>query len=152
MAELIIFEAAQRQMGVRAENVIEIIRAVAVTTLPDCQPPFIGVLNYRGAMVPVARLNTTTQPSLQEQMLFVRCEDAQPICLVVDRVLTFTAAERVLDLSEVNKAGFQNLKLTRQLAKVGNELVPLLNLEVLQNQLEQLAEPLEQAFSANRDN
>lgn len=138
MAELIIFEVAHQQMGVLAQNVLEIIQAVAVTSLGDCQPPFVGVLNYRGTICPVARLNPNSQPDILEHMILVRKGNLELICLVVDRVLNFTATDQIVTLTEVNEAGFQNLKLTRELARVGNDLIPLFNLETLLIQVEQL--------------
>lgn len=138
-------------MGILAQNVLEIIQAVAVTKLVDSSAPFVGVINYRGATLSVARLNPGSQPGLLEHMMLVRKGKLEPICLVVDRVLNFTTADQILTLAEVNKAGFQNLSLNSELARVGSELIPLLNIEALVSQMEQLQvqESTEPVFSTN---
>jgi len=131
MLDLIIFEVEKRSLSVLAAEVIEIVRVVAVTELAGCEAPFVGVINYRGTVVPVARLNPDTSPRPSDHMLIMGQDSYASMCLVVDRVLAFTTADEVLALTDVNKGGFQSLKLTPELARVGNTLVPLLKLEVL---------------------
>jgi chemotaxis signal transduction protein len=112
MLDLIIFEVDKRSLSVLAAEVIEIVRVVAVTELAGCEAPFVGVINYRGTVVPVARLNPDTSPRPSDHMLIMGKDGDASICLVVDRVLAFTTADEILALVEVNKGGFQSLKLT----------------------------------------
>ncbi|NND95761.1 MAG: purine-binding chemotaxis protein CheW [Pirellulaceae bacterium] len=51
--EVLIFECDQRYFGVDAQSVREVVRAVALTPVPQAPTVVIGMVNLRGQVVPV---------------------------------------------------------------------------------------------------
>lgn len=135
MFHLIIFEVGSRQLAIKAENVIEIIRAVEVTAIPHAELPFVGVINYRGQVVPVVRVSyllglNPALPSLNEHMIIVSRDEPAQLCLVVDQVVAFAATNQIQPLADFdNYSALTRLRPT--LAKLDTALVPVLTLETL---------------------
>jgi purine-binding chemotaxis protein CheW len=51
--EILVFELEDRRYGLPLDDVIETVRAVAITPLPQAPPMVEGILNFRGKVVPV---------------------------------------------------------------------------------------------------
>jgi chemotaxis signal transduction protein len=136
MQHLILFEIGSRQLALKAEIVVEIIRAVEVTLLPELEPPFIGVINYRTNVVPVVRVGyllgfNAVAPTVNEQMIIVgNTAGSNQVCLLVDQVVAFTTADEIQPLTELGSAILQT-RFTSELAKINTCLLPILAVDSL---------------------
>lgn len=161
MSQLVVFEINHHQLALKVQNVVEIIRAVAVTLIPETRLPFVGVINYRGQILPVlqvaALLNLVSDlPEVNSQMIVVNdSASSRSLCLAVDQVIGFTHADQLLPLAQVGKLTAQ-AGLTPELAGVGSALLPVLSLAALLEQFdsslqitELLQQPEQLTFSEN---
>ncbi|MFZ1404781.1 MAG: chemotaxis protein CheW, partial [Anaerolineae bacterium] len=74
--QLVVFEVGQRAYALRVEQVIEVLRMVAIAPLPDTPPWLAGMLNFRGQVIPVMDLRTRLgaprpQPDLNTPIMVV---------------------------------------------------------------------------------
>jgi purine-binding chemotaxis protein CheW len=51
--EVLIFEIDQRRFGIRSTEVVEVLRTVRLSPLPESSPTVEGLFNMRGRIVPV---------------------------------------------------------------------------------------------------
>jgi chemotaxis signal transduction protein len=135
MQQLIVFEVGQHQFAFKASAVVEIIRAVEVTALPRPNPPFIGVINYRGTVVPVVRMSdlfglNSRVTQINEQMIIASDSTLPLVCLIVDQVIAFASAELLQPASEAGQIQPQRT-ITAELARLETRLVPIINLPTL---------------------
>lgn len=90
-ADILVFEVEGTRYAVAAEVVQELVRAVAVTPLPE--PPAVveGVINVRGTVVPVfdlrRRFHLPPKPMEPSDQLVVARAGQRTVALHVDRVL-----------------------------------------------------------------
>jgi purine-binding chemotaxis protein CheW len=89
--EALLFELSGQRFAVSLDEVVELTRACAVQALPKAPRPVLGVLNLRGAIVPVLDLRqrfelpeTPLDPS--NYFVFARVA-ARRVALRVDRIL-----------------------------------------------------------------
>lgn len=123
------FRAGGSTFGVAVASVVEIVRVVAPTPVPDAPPDLLGVIDMRGRVVPVfdlcLSLRIATRPiSLRMYIIVVEVE-SETLGILVDDVL---------DVATVGAHGFQDSKaltygtsFTFGIARVGAEMVTILN-------------------------
>ena len=89
--ELLVFEVAGQQFGIRAQEVREILRAVTISPLPGAPPVFEGVINLRGRVVAVLNLRVllaATPKALEHtDHLIVVQSDRRILAIRVDRAV-----------------------------------------------------------------
>ena len=91
-ASVLRFELDAIRYGLLASDVVEIVRAATPATLPDAPPIVVGVLNVRGALVPVydvrARFSLEERPlALSDAMILIRTPQGGSAAIAVDRAL-----------------------------------------------------------------
>src|SRR5947209_286603 len=98
--EVLVFEIEGRRYGLAAVVVRELLRMVAVVPLPGAPAVVEGVVNLRGAIVPVLdlrqRFGLPARPATPADHLIVAEADGRPVALRVDRaveLLPLAAAE-----------------------------------------------------------
>jgi purine-binding chemotaxis protein CheW len=89
--ELLVFEVAGQQFGIRAPEVREVLRAVTISPLPGAPPVFEGVINLRGRVVAVLNLRVllgVPSKALEHtDHLIVVQADQRVLAIRVDRAL-----------------------------------------------------------------
>ncbi|MEP6862285.1 MAG: chemotaxis protein CheW [Deltaproteobacteria bacterium] len=94
--EIVVFALGERLLGVPSSTVQELIRAVAVTELPGAPPGVIGVIDVRGALVPVVdlsdRVGFAPRPIRSSDHLLICDATFGPLALRADRVLELRVA------------------------------------------------------------
>lgn len=50
---LLVFQIAGREHALRVEDVVEVVRMVAASPLPEAPPWVVGVINFRGRVIPL---------------------------------------------------------------------------------------------------
>jgi purine-binding chemotaxis protein CheW len=91
---LLIFTIDSARYAIAAETVLEMVRAVAVTTLPGAPVAVAGIINVRGAVVPVfdMRLRLARPPrrvAPEDHFVLVRAT-GRTVALHVDAILELT--------------------------------------------------------------
>ncbi len=88
---LLTFEVSARHFALPAGLVREVARAVAIAALPKAPPIVEGIINFRGALVPVLdirrRFGIPPAPLAPEQHLIVANAGTRVVALRVDRAL-----------------------------------------------------------------
>ncbi|MBK6432207.1 chemotaxis protein CheW [Candidatus Amarolinea dominans] len=131
--QLVVFEVGQRAYALRVEQVIEVLRMVAIAPLPDTPPWLAGMLNFRGQVIPVMDLRTRLgaprpQPDLNTPIMVVTTGErmAGLIADVVREVISLpVAAVRAPDTLT------GQAQVVATIARVRERLVALLDLERL---------------------
>lgn len=98
--EVVVLAVDERRLGFRLSTVEKIIRAVAVTPLPDMGPAVLGVINVHGTVIPVVDLRLFygmghAEVGPGDQFVLVRTAK-RLLALVVDSVvgvMTLTAGQ-----------------------------------------------------------
>jgi purine-binding chemotaxis protein CheW len=95
---LLVFEVGGRTLGLPSDRVIEVVRAVAVTPLPKAPALVEGVINVRGALVPVldvrARLGLSARPLAASDHFVLARSMGRDVALHVDQALCLRSVER----------------------------------------------------------
>lgn len=88
--QIVTFEVAGRQFGLRVPDVREIVRAVAVIPLPGAPEVVEGIVDIRGALVPVldlrSRLGLSKKPVSPSDHFIVTEPGGRTLVLWVDGV------------------------------------------------------------------
>src|SRR5690349_17227132 len=96
--QVLVFELADRACAFALEDVREVVRAVAIQPLPKAPAIVEGVINLRGALVPVldiaARFDLTTDP-LSASDQFIVLHVPSPLAVRVQRCLTLATVAMV---------------------------------------------------------
>jgi purine-binding chemotaxis protein CheW len=96
-AEILVFEVGGQHYGLPAADVRQILRAVTLTPLPRAPEVVEGVINVRGAIVPVldirARFRLPPAPPQHTDHLIVATVGRHSAALRVDRVLELARLE-----------------------------------------------------------
>ncbi|MGH7614355.1 MAG: chemotaxis protein CheW, partial [Gemmatimonadales bacterium] len=76
----------------------EVVRAVAIAALPKAPPIVEGIINFRGALVPVLdirqRFRLPPAPLAPEQHLIIAKTDSRLVALRVDRALDLVVVDQ----------------------------------------------------------
>ena len=87
--EVLVFEVAGQSYGLPIVDVRELVRAVAITPLPDAPAVIEGVVNVRGRVLPVldvrARFGLPTRPLDPSDHFIVASAGPRGVILRVDR-------------------------------------------------------------------
>ena len=87
--EILVFEVGGQRYGLPAADVLELVRAVTITPLPDAPAVIEGVVNVRGRVLPVldvrARFRLPAQPLDPSEHFIVASTGARGVILRVDR-------------------------------------------------------------------
>lgn len=91
--QVLVFELAGRSCGFATDDVLEVMRAVAIEPLPQAPAIVEGVINRRGGIVPVlnvaARFGLTPRAlSASDQLIVVRA--SEPVAVRVDRCVAIS--------------------------------------------------------------
>lgn len=106
---LLLFTLDEQRYAVPAESVTEIVRAVAVTPLPNAPGVVEGMIDFRGVVVPVFDLRMRFRLARRA----VEPADHFIIVRAASRAASRMAAlhvDRVLDLAEVNDVATDALR------------------------------------------
>jgi purine-binding chemotaxis protein CheW len=129
----LVLEAGGLTAALPAARVAEIVRLVECTPLPEAPVHVLGTFSYRGDPVVAldlgAYLRGAQQPSLEAHMLVL--SGSRPVALVVDRVRTLVETLVVAEADALQPNGWLRSGLVAGLCRVGDELVPLLDIEPL---------------------
>lgn len=91
MAAFVLFTAASQTFALPASCALQVLRMAAPTPVPDAPPHLRGVLDVRGALVPVvdvaARLGAPPRTPRPEDQLLLAQEGGRRVALQVERVL-----------------------------------------------------------------
>jgi purine-binding chemotaxis protein CheW len=87
--EILVFEVGGQRYGLPLVDVLELVRAVAITPLPDAPAVIEGVVNVRGRVLPVldvrARFRLPARPLDPSDHFIVASAGARGVILRVDR-------------------------------------------------------------------
>lgn len=90
-ARIVVFRLESREYAFPLAVVIEILRMVALTDVPESPPWFAGVINLRGRTVPVidlrARLGLVPDPPKLDNAVVIAEADGRPVGFVADQVI-----------------------------------------------------------------
>lgn len=129
-SELVVFELGPHQLGLASESVREILQAVAVTHLPGAPAGVEGVIDLRGAIVPVfdlrARIALPPRPPRTTDN-FVVC-DAGASGVVVIRADQVTQIRAIADTPEVPQVGASSDPMVRGLSRLPDGIVVICDL------------------------
>lgn len=120
---MLLLEAAGERLALPLTDVSEIIRAPAVTRVPNSSPHLIGVANVRGTVLPVVALGgllslAPAARSPRTRVVVVKGKFA--VGLLVDEVTALAGASdhRRLDLAQLLEKNFRSLgRIERQLVE-----------------------------------
>lgn len=104
LREILLFEVHEQRYGLAVADVREVLRAVALTPLPRAPTVIEGIINLRGAIVPVLDLRRRFQLPLRpiepDDQLIVALAGRRVVALRVDRALGLG----VIEASAVDRA------------------------------------------------
>src|SRR5688572_4290676 len=87
--EVLVFEVAGQRYGLPIADVLELVRAVAITALPDAPAVIEGIVNVRGRVLPVldvrARFRLPAKPLDPSDHFIVAEAGPRGVILRVDR-------------------------------------------------------------------
>jgi purine-binding chemotaxis protein CheW len=131
--EILVFEIGGRRYGLPANEVRELLRAVTIVGLP-LAPSFVeGIINLRGAVVPVvdirARLRLPAKAPEPSDYLLVVGIGERPVAMRIDRALEL----KTIHVAEVESAGGvrSGERDVAEVAKLPEGLMLILNLRDL---------------------
>ena len=98
VVSLLTFELAEQRFGVQAADVQEIARVVSLSRLPKAPRIVEGVINFRGAAIPVldirARFGLPPKSILPSDHLIIARAGPRTVAIRVDRTLDLCAVDR----------------------------------------------------------
>ena len=119
---VISFRLHERTYALPLTSVVQVVPMVQITQLPRVHPAVAGIINYRGAAVPIVNLRRYLQlpeqaPGLHTPILLITIED-RIIGLIVDEVLDVMrfAPDDVAQLSDIMPEGLGEVPILRGLA------------------------------------
>jgi len=127
------FRAGPSVYGLAVTNIVEIVRVVAMSPVPDPSFDLLGVVNLRGRVVPVfdlcRSLRLADRPVSLRMYIVIVEVDGETLGVLVDDVL---------DVATVPADQFQDSKaltfgngFTAGVARIGGEMVTVLTLKPL---------------------
>jgi len=149
--QLVTFKLDDQEYGLIIENVVEVVRMVAITRIPKAPDVMEGVINLRGRVVPVINLRKRfgappKARDLDTRLLVARIED-RVIALIVDTVSEVLKLDGdSLDASNAVATGVT--EYLAAIGKLGDRLLLILDLDAIlsfdeERQLAGLMEELE---------
>lgn len=127
------FRSGSETYGLPAGRVVQIIRIVACTPVPNSAPELLGLVNLRGRVLPVFDLNRALHGQdrpLSLRMYVVITEvDGEPLGVVVDDVLDVVTVPE--DQYQSSRALSADAPFSDGVARVGSQIFTVLNLSPL---------------------
>lgn len=148
--QLVTFKLDDQEYGLNIENVVEVVRMVAITRIPKAPDVMEGVINLRGHVVPVInlrkRFGAPPKPRDLDTRLLVARLDGRTIALIVDIVSEVLK----LDADSLDRSDAVATGVTRYLSAIGkrgDRLLLILDLDTIltfeeEQKLESLVERL----------
>ena len=103
--DILTFELDAKRYALRAGSVTEVVRAVAITTLPGAPRVVEGVINFRGTLVPVLdlrmRFGLSPQPLAATEILIIANSGRRFVSFRCDS----GASVRRVQVSEIETGG-----------------------------------------------
>jgi purine-binding chemotaxis protein CheW len=129
--QLLTFELADRSFGLPSHLLLEVARAVAVEPLPGSPSIVEGIINVRGALVPVldirARLGLPPRPLTPDQHLIIARSGPRVVALRVDCARDLIAVDQ--DAIEATDRVAPGLEHVAGVAKLADGLLVIHDLE-----------------------
>ncbi|MEW6059950.1 MAG: chemotaxis protein CheW, partial [Actinomycetota bacterium] len=130
-ATLIVFSLDEAEYAVPVQQVVEALRMVAITPVPESPESVSGVINLRGRVIPILdlrrRLGLRPRPFDLHNPILVADDHERLVGLVVDEVI------QMLTLPESAIDGPEALGRSRQavssVARMGDRLILILDLK-----------------------
>ena len=94
MSQLVTFVLGEREYATPLAVIREVVRLEGLTDLPGMTPPLAGVLDLRGAALPVLDLRSATGKQGRGDVLVMDGEES-PVGIAVDRVSAVVDAEEL---------------------------------------------------------
>lgn len=128
--DVVVFQLADQRYGLRVQEVIELLLMVNITHLPDLPQGMLGLINYRGEVMPLIDLRQVFEMSavkiqLNTLILVTRCP-AGALALLVDRV---EGVQLLGDnAKDVSHGASEHMAYIDWIAQIDEELLMMLNL------------------------
>jgi purine-binding chemotaxis protein CheW len=127
------FQAGQSVYGLPVTSVIEIIRLVALSPVPDPTPDLLGMINLRGRVIPVFDLCRSLQgeqrPLSLRMYIVIADVGGEALGVVVDDVLDVVTIQD--DQFQVSRALGGSNAFAAGIARIGAEMLTILNFSPL---------------------
>lgn len=127
------FQSGPETYGLPATSVVQIIRMVACTPVPNSAPELLGLVNMRGRVLPVFDLNRALhgeeRPISLRMYVVVTEVDGEPLGVVVDDVLDVVSVPE--DQFQSSRALSADAPFSDGVARVGSQIFTVLNLSPL---------------------
>lgn len=141
--EFVTLVAGAPAFGIEIRHIREIRRWSLITTLPHAASSVLGVINLRGAVVPVIDLASRlslgpTAPSACNVFVIARI-DQRTVGLLVESVSEITAVrrDRLRDVPAV--AGLEERGCVRALVETGEDMIRVIDLRAVAPMLDEAA-------------
>lgn len=139
--DILIFEVGGRRFGLPAANVRELVRAVALISLPGGPANVEGVFDFRGSVIPVLdirqRLGMPAKPIGLGDQLIIGEARRRLVAIRVDRALQLVEAGASATNGDANGSDHQNSQgSAERITKLDEGLAPILDLAYLFNESE----------------
>ena len=147
--EILVFELENQRYGLPVADVIETIRAVTITPLPQAPSIVEGILNFRGKVVPVLDIRSRFHKKpkvmeIQDHLILARAGTRQ-VAVRVDRATDLVRVP-VCDLEEAKKVT-PGLEYISGVARLADGMVLIHELGTFLSEEE--ARKLSESLSAN---
>ena len=149
--QLVTFKLDDQEYGLSIENVVEVVRMVAITRIPKAPDVMEGVINLRGRVVPVInlrkRFGARPKPRDLDTRLLVARIGGRVIALIVDTVSEVLKLDaESLDASDAVATGVT--EYLSAIGKMGDRLLLIVDLDAIlsfdeESRLEDLMKDLE---------
>lgn len=136
--EVLVFELGEHRFALRAPDVSELLRAVTVVPLPEAPPVIEGVINVRGAVVPVldlrARFRLPARPIDPRDHLILSWAGERLVAIRADRAVALEWLEA--DAIEAPADIASGTRALTGIAKVADGLLLIQDLRAFLTQTE----------------
>ena len=129
----LLVEAGGLHAALPCSQVLEIVRLVETTPMPQAPPFVLGTFLYRGeplVALDLARYLGESEGAPDVEAHMVVLASARPVALVVSRVRSLVEAPRMAQAPE-SGSGWLGSALVAAFCQAEGELIPVLNLEPL---------------------
>lgn len=105
MTGLVTFRIGAREYAASLSDVLEVVRLPVLSDLPGMTPPLVGVLDLRGAALPVLDLRVGAGPADPGDVLVLDGDDSGPVGVAVDQVRAVLAEGELLPAGTGSRPG-----------------------------------------------
>ena len=127
------FRSGSESYGLPAERIVQIIRIVAVTPVPNAAPELLGLVNLRGRVLPVFDLNRALhgreRPISLRMYVVITEVDGEALGIVVDDVLDVVSVPE--HQFQSSRALSADAPFSEGVARIGSQILTVLNLSPL---------------------